>query len=58
MLVFLRRKATFVKPLAKDTELFGWQHSTMTYAEAFTDDLRRYGFRVAIYNIVWLWRNR
>ena len=48
-----------VKPTTSDTELFGWR--TIHFAnlfEAWRDDRRRYGVRVAMHNLWWIIRKR
>ena len=56
----LSEEHTIVKPdrsYKVDEENQGWlTYKASTFSEFF-DDWHRYGFRVAWFNIVWLWRH-
>ena len=50
---FLKRKAVWIKPVGDK-----WGVFKMTYWESFWDDINNSGLRIAIQNIVWLWKYR
>ncbi len=44
------KQRVYVKPVTAKTEIFGWLTLELNIIEAFVDDLRRYGVKVAIGN--------
>lgn len=44
------KKRVYVKPVTAQTEMFGWLTLELNIIEAFRDDRKRYGLRVALLN--------
>lgn len=53
MFDFLMTSRVHVKPHGNK-----WQVVRQSTIESFFDDLFSFGLGVAVYNLVWLWRNR
>ena len=47
------RKRVYVKPVTNNTEMFGWLVMDLTIWESLRDDIKRYGWRVALYNLIY-----
>ncbi len=55
---FFFRKIRVVEPEYRGGEFNGLATCIRTPIQLFFDDWRFYGIREAVYNFLWLWRNR